>query len=519
MSGSSIQILYDGDDITSYVMLAQTQFSVVMAGGPGTFTLRCKDPYSVLDFVTGREIVLIVDNVRIFGGFVMQVGRTYAFPADYIPEGGISEFRNRIWEIHGVNYNILFDKRVLRDTSNYLTNGLTVPVPVYDGDIIRNTFPNYFDLPVEMDFTTYVDNVFEFTTDNTKNDVYQFPTQGTSMRRVLDDFSFNYTGALVYIDANWNLHYEAVNTLTKRWGFSDTPNNASISSSTGGFQDATVGMRGLSSTEDATGMVNDAFVWGGGVWSNDPATTFFARVEDPTSIGLHNRWQYSEVHMGQAGYSVPAMVEATAQRIVNGSEDAILLGQNVGSKWPQYQLKVTWFASDVPYLDGQRDHINPGELLTFKLYVLGDDGLPLNLLLPCRSINISFPSNDADGDSYVQFDGYFGLQQDDPYQLWRYIRQVATTSVNELTQIVNNESTSAIYGAEYFDSPSPATDGVTTAFTIPFPYIAESTDVLLNGLSQRVGVDYMESDPPGGEITFLAAPLSNDSILVRCRTA
>ena len=51
-----------------------------------------------------------------------------------------------------------------------------------------------------------------------------------------------------------------------------------------------------------------------------------------------------------------------------------------------------------------------------------------------------------------------------------------------------------------------AGNGVRTVFLAAGPYVPGSTRVFINGYLSRPGVDYTESDPELGEITFGAPP-------------
>ena len=58
-------------------------------------------------------------------------------------------------------------------------------------------------------------------------------------------------------------------------------------------------------------------------------------------------------------------------------------------------------------------------------------------------------------------------------------------------------------------------DGSVTVFVLRSAYIPLTTRVFINGLLQRRGIEYTESDPGNGEITFTTAPLGTDIISVR----
>ena len=67
---STVQVFYDGTDITAHVMPAGARFEMLMNATPGSFEMTIKDRERALDFVTGKELVCKVDGREIFGGLV-----------------------------------------------------------------------------------------------------------------------------------------------------------------------------------------------------------------------------------------------------------------------------------------------------------------------------------------------------------------------------------------------------------------------------------------------------------------
>lgn len=511
MAGSTILIEYDGDDITEHCIFADSSFELEMQGAPGTFSLRLKDTAQALDFTEGKTLVLTVDGTPLFGGWVLQTVFDYAFPADFVDDP--EAFRNRIWGLAGAGYNRLFDFRVLRNTSDYLHQIPSINTSIADGELIRTWFDNYFDLD-GLDVTTFVDDVKTFAK-------YTWLQQGETMRKQLADFQ-QYTGALVYIDAEFNLHHHEIDSTVKRWGFTDKPPAGNplqtVTASPATFQNVLVGPASLQAKESIDSMVNDAFVWGGSQFAGTGGTVF-AREDNATSITNHGRWQYAEQHFGELGFGIQSGVDTRADLIVNGPPGAVGADQNRGLRYPQWEVTCQWWAHNVPTKSGIRDHIIPGELVTFSFEVFGESGDPMVLLLPLRTVRISFPNLDPDGDAYVQLEGQFNLQPEDPYRLWRFLLRQKAKITQTITQTVDNDSTSVPYGSNYHDAPSPTPDGVETVFTIPYPYIANTSRLLINGLLQRINIDYSESDPATGEFTLTSAPVSTDNLTVECRTA
>jgi hypothetical protein len=503
---STVAITVDSVDYTNSCLFAKCTFQQSMAAVPGTFQVTVRDPDRSLTFVTGVEISLDIDGVRMFGGYVKQVSMGHMAPA--ADTSNLSDYNLRTWTLRGTDYNTIFDWRVARNTADYLSY-ITINEN-FDGAILRSLVNNYADM---TDFTT---TGIEDIASIPDGDVIQ---QGIKLRERFENLSY-FGGAVWYVDGNKNLIYKPYEDVEKRWGFSDVPNHNAITVSPTTFQGATTGFRQVEATEDSTGIVNDALIWGGSEFAGSGGTVF-SREQDATSQSTYGRWQYAETHFGETNYKTQFGVDARANVIVNGPPGTDIYGEQKGLRYPQWQFDFTWFSDDVPRLSGTPDHLVAGDIVTIDMDVFG-----VTKLLPLRSLNISFPdaleeSGDPD-DHLVQFQGSFGLQMGDPFTLWRYIQKAeirATSTVNTvLATAVTETSTTTTFGASFRGVPTPTPDGVTTVFTIAFGYVAGTTQVFLDGLLQREGTDYNETDPAAGEITMTTAPLATDNLIVTCIT-
>ena len=117
-------------------------------------------------------------------------------------------------------------------------------------------------------------------------------------------------------------------------------------------------------------------------------------------------------------------------------------------------------------------------LTTIVLQVFEESGDALVQLLPLRSVTISMPTIDKDGNGYVRFEGTFALQPDDPYSLWRFLLRNEGKITGQVT-VVDDNSDATVYGAYGNFTPTPDPDGSTTFFTIPFGYILGTTELYL----------------------------------------
>jgi hypothetical protein len=524
ISASDIAIVAAGSDITNHVLYSTARFEGQLGAVPGTAEMTVKDPDQVYDFVTGDEITLDIDGVRMWGGYIVTADQIFAFPA--VDTSTPANVKVRQWKLTCIDYNVLFDKRVLRNTSNYLSHLPFFTLDKTMGELVRDVLPGYLDVSGDgIDFDTFVDDTFvpRFDAsgnpdpDATKNG--SWPQQGSYWRAAMDQFA--QFGVIYYIDPSKRLHLHEVEDTAAPWGFSDVPNKLPLPNAS-----ATYGMREFERTKDATAMANDAFVWGGSEFAGSKGGTVFARSSNAGSITDHGRWQYAETRFGDLRSQ--GEVKARANVIVSGNTTGASGGDTArGLAVEQFQARLAWFGHDVPLLSGSRSHLMPGMVVTMTMYVLGVSPDPLVLILPLRTVKISFPTLPATGSSpsspktYVRFDGFFGVQLSDPYWLWRFLRQLrSSTQVTPLpVSTADNDSTSVVYGAYYADVPSPAPDGSTTVFTIPFAYIDQTSTVYKNGLALLRGVEYTESSPEDGQLTIPGPLVAGTKLYVTCRIA
>jgi hypothetical protein len=520
MAGSVVVITFDGTDISHDVEYAKTTFQGQLNAVPGTFDLTVRDPNRTHSFTTGKEVTLTIDGVQLYGGYATQVTRRFALPVD--DTSNVSAVKSREWNIQGVDYNILFDKLVLRNTADYLQRLPTPSLPMTDQALIELLCSTYLDIPSGFDTTTDIEAAgYTYAAGG-----YPWLQQGSTWRQQMESIGM-LSGALWYLRGNKHLQYRLLENVESSWGFSDVPNKRAVTGASG-FQGATYGFRELDLVEDGSLLVNDAFVWGGNEFTGGTGGTVFSRYSASDSITAHKRWQYAETHFGDTYYASQTEVDNRAKVIVNGSPTALQPGavdqdSQRGLRFTQWNAKLTWFAQNVPQVAGVPQHLTPGDLVTLIFYVMGTGATPLITELPLRTLNISFEGLTPEGNGIPRFDGYFGLQLSDPWTLWRYLLRNRTKIVTTVINTSSSTTTTYVYGSIFQDAPTPnPPDGTTRVFSIPVGYIAGTTQFYLNGILQSEGSGpsdaYSESDPANGEITLNAAPAATDKLWLVCRT-
>jgi len=502
-------------DITRSVLYEDSYFELQAAAVPGSFHVTVKDPGHTHTFVAGGRIELTVSATRMFGGFITQPVRGFFFSADDTSK----PVKSRRWMLDGVDYNHLFDKRVLRNPSDYTHKVPDVPVGANDTDKhLISLFSSYFDLGFSGSGTIDVSTMVTLV--NTFTHKWVWPDQGSTMRAVLDAIViqstiYGSTAGIYWMDAYARVNWLAIQDTAAPWGFSDVPDGTNF-----------IGWRDGSITEDGSSVINEVFVWGGApIGSN--GTVVMAHKFNSTSITDHGRWQLPENHPGEEGYKSQAELNARANALISGSTSGTSpVTGSQGLVNPDMQYNLTWFAHDVPLSGPNRLHLIPGDVTTFKLWSFSEDNgvTPYQQNLPLRQVRITFPTLPSDNPggaelSFIQFDGTFGLQMSDPVWWWQYLRKMRPRPQSQPIVTTNNASGSFPYGSYFVDAPQESAGSGRVLFSIVPPYVPGSLEVWVNGLLKVKGTDYAETDPAAGTFTFTVAPAGGAVITCKCRTA
>ena len=491
---STITITVDGVDMTDHVIFSTASFESQLGAVAGSFEFAVLDLNRTLSFSTGSEVILTIDGEVYFGGFTTQVTRKSGLPVDQTQD--LSRYHSREWILRGVDYNILFDKRVVYNVASPNSDFVIDPTSgswtdQYAINLLTST---YLDLAADgIDLTTYVQVVNDPTPD--AGATFDFGPPGITWRKQMEIIA-SITGALWYISPTKALHYQSVEDTVAPFSFSDQPNNTT-----------SFGFREFSYIDDATNVVNDALVWGGSAFGSTGVSvqTVFGRATDTTAISVVGRWQKPETHFGEDGFFTTTDVTRRANLIVYGDVNVLgnPTGGEIGLRYAQKTAKLSWFSPRVAA------PLVPGSLVTIAINTYG-----FTVALPLRSVRISFPTP-----TVARFDAFLGFQTTDPWALWKFMRTYSDKintilSTPALPAGTSDGSTASTSGTSVCMTPSPAPDGSTTTFTLTDTYQADSLQVWMNGLLQRPGIEYTESSPLGKQFTFYTAPLAGDQLWV-----
>jgi hypothetical protein len=542
MDSSVVNIEYEvtigaGDwfDIASHCVIEKASFDSASNATPGTCEVTLRDPDQDLGpFITGHRFRCRVDGQSLWGGFVLNKGRSSFFPAG----DGLAKTKARSWTLRGVDYNKLLDARALRNTGDYLGHFPYITTDRYDGWMLRDILANWTDMPAWLDCISEIDDVAIPASNAsghiTAADPYEYVQQGSKLRDACDDLDM-YSAAVYYIGPDEKFHYHALQTIECPWGFSDRPNHLPIVSGPAGFQGAYYGFRELMADEIGDSLVTDEMVWGGSAFAGAGGTVF-ARAVDPTMEGVHGKWQAAETHFDETNFKLQAGVTIRANMVVFGnpegdssdpSEPGTVVGEGPrGLRFSQWSYSFSWHTSNVPLLEGVPRHLYPGDIVPIELWAYSEDEgvTPLRKWLPLRTLHITFPTGVKDGTAVCRFDGTFDLRNEDSTFLWAYLRGKESKTGATIVPTASDASDSALPGSEGTFIPTPAPDGETTVFNVKFGYMPTTVRLFYNGLEQRPGVDFTESDPDTGEITLMWAPAGpsgedpGDTLMVTCKT-
>lgn len=516
-SPSTISIKLNGVDITDRVVLKETMFTSQANPMQGSFKVVARDPDQDFTPVAGQKLTCHIDGVPLFGGYLMRISRGNFFPA--VDTSTPADVRSRKWTLEGPDFNVIFDKRVLYNPNDFAAKLSVSTSRRTITKAFKYMMNNFIDVPAGLNYYKYVDTIYdeieggEAAYGGDKGS--SLLAQSSTWRKQMEDFA-DHSGVIYYIDADFNLHFHGYETVLADWTMTDYK----AGGSTVRFNSGEYG-------EDFTRVTTEALVWGGSSYKESDGGTggdiVFKKYPDyPISnnreqramnrLNTYGRWQVGEEHVGQDNYLTRKSVITRARVIIDGPTGAVPThGLEGGFSRPLKRMSCTWYAHDVP----SANHVRPGYLMDFILYSQGTSGSPLIFRLPLRSMNVTFPTKpETANETYVQFSGDYGVAYSDRRYLWKWLRRNpanVTVSSAAYASLADNNTTTVATGTKATVYPLETPDGSTQYFTFPFTFFEDQIELYINGLFQRLNLDYTYSATTG-QVYLVTAPRVGDQL-------
>jgi len=292
---SVISLLYDGYEIIQDTIIEGAYFESIAGGRGGQCRFSVKDsgnidgdeygfpsdrvPAGIAEtapamFRTGREIELRVDDQLVWSGVTTAVSREFFFDVDNTSD--ISTHQ-RFWAIEGMDWNVLFAKRVVWNVASP-----TEPLPSFegieqDGDVVRQIMSEFMDLSGDDISDAGVQTVGLLSP---FAEPFNVGNPGDQWGGIMNRITAS-NGAIYYIDPDKVLQYRDVEIATAPFTLSDKP-SADVNA---------VGYRDMMFWLSGDNLANDVLIWGAGKGSEEMV---FARVTDDETQDLYGLWQYGE---------------------------------------------------------------------------------------------------------------------------------------------------------------------------------------------------------------------------------
>lgn len=350
---SRVSITCDGEEISGYIVYSSAQFTAQVNGAPGQCAFRVIDRkdgrWQPKHFRMGQQIVLSIDNVRVWGGFITNV--RYVYPASVVDT---TEVENTVtfWDIEGTDWNILFTRRYVYNQSKPTRRLRNWVAGTSDKVVIDYMIANWLDLSgdnIDTSGVTAVGTPGQF-------EKFRVAAAGQTWGDAMDSLCRN-IGSVFYIDPDRKLHYVDDDVVTAAYGLSDKPTASQI-----GYAECEI-------TSTAADMANDVLIWGAGQGS---AKMVFARATSASSVNEHGVFQYGELRGDQWKQ---LSVERRANTYLNGSPQ-----NRRGHK--NDHVFITCTVYDAPFRVGQ--------VVAFESQVHG-----ITYVGPIREMTVSFPVPDV----------------------------------------------------------------------------------------------------------------------------
>jgi hypothetical protein len=356
----TVEIFYDGQDITDYVLIETARFEAQANGIAGICQLTVRDSAQTFApgyFKTGGGIELRIDGMRVWSGLIATVNRTYVFDVvDTTDPNSVP----RYWVIEGVDWNILFAKRIAWNHSSPTSSAPTYSAGTSDKAVILDIINRFLDLDDDGIDTSGVDHVGPVSP---YGEAFRpMSSQGDQWGMIMDRISAA-NGSIYYIDPDRVLNYRDAEKPYGSFDLSDRPGEGEE-----GYREVVVSTGGMD-------MANDVFVWGAGLGSEDldgdgvpdPA---FARVQSADSIAEYGRFQWADL---VEGAYLRSTVRRRARSYVYGSPTS-----NRGHYEPLVEVRLTMF----------RPGLRVGMVVDFETEVF-DDAFVTTVVPPIEVVEAS----------------------------------------------------------------------------------------------------------------------------------
>lgn len=347
----TVQILYEGDDITDDVIIRSARFQGMANGGVGSAYIVVKDQshaYAPGYFHFGGTLELYIEGERAWDGLVSKVGRQWFFDVDDTSQPMATP---RGWVIQGFDRNIFLQKRMIFDQDDPRN-----PIPdqsktTTDQEALVFMLDNFVDQSgTGLDWTSGINEIDIPSVD----EAYVLGEVGQPAGLLFEDVA-GQTGGVYSVGPDRVVRYTDDMTITAPFILSDTPDGVT-----------SFGYREVEDVLVSDEMANDALVWGAGKGSSQPV---FYRHQDTDSIAAYGRWQWADIWSG--AYKT-ATVQKRARTYVEGSAQ-----HRRGHKDPLPDVRLKLF----------KHGLRAGQVARFIHSSYGVDRH-----LPIRSVTMTFPT-------------------------------------------------------------------------------------------------------------------------------
>lgn len=462
----TIRIDIGGQNYTNYVLYAESSFEYNAFAQPGQATIVLRDPDRVLDPPLGKEVVLRINNRRVWGGYLIRREMSNFFPAG---DGRGEDTHTRRWVLECVDYNIILDRLYAYNRADPTKMLRIFPVGTTDLTVIRYYMNNYFDVrETGLDWYTKTQSVgTPIPRSETATQLQQqtgfsgggyFIGPGGTLRSLMEEVANNVSdssqtgnigfsaAAIYYINAAKQLYYGPPETFLAPFTVTDE-----------GEAPGMVPCREFSVTTDITQIKNDVLVW-----ALQRAPLVFRHNSYTASINQYGRWQHAEHVSDTYKYEV---IHARSVALLNQYGNPSVLAR---------------FTVFTPGLEA-------GQIVNIRHSEFGTERS-----LPIRSVKLTFPTP-----YHARYDVEASIETNAPWRYWMALRRASRKGLQQPAfksgeiDPLSPEDPIALPGM-YFCETLTHESGL--RYQTTFPFIKGSMQLFNNGLIMRFGLDYTTDD-------------------------